>query len=186
MVLGGTTACSHETVHRVLVFFLDGVPPPDAGMPDADVELPQAAGTGETVEPPGPSTVAPKIYYHPVYKDNRCGGCHVAEGGGLLKTAREGLCLSCHTENPPKKKFVHGPVAMSDCLACHTYHKSRYAKLLSADAQTVCFYCHAMGELTTDKHHATIEKERCVDCHDAHGGDDPFFLLSKANEQSPS
>ncbi len=180
-------ACSQKSVHRVLVFFYDGVPPleTELGEPDADIEeLIQS----ENVVPAAAEPAEPTIYLHPAYKESRCEACHVSEGGGLLKTAREGLCLSCHEhrENPPKKEYTHAPVATRDCLACHTYHKSRYPKLLLADAQTVCFYCHQTENLITDKHHETIDKERCVDCHDAHGGDDPFYLLPKAKAQQPS
>ena len=87
--------------------------------------------------------------------------------------------MTCHADNPKKKKYTHGPMAVNDCLACHHYHKSAHPKVLVADAQTVCFHCHETEELRTDEHHATIEKERCIDCHDAHGGDDRFFLIKK-------
>ena len=188
-VVAATTACSKEAAHRMLVFFYDGVPPLDARLPDAGAESGQAADGGDAVEPSAGAVAAPIMYLHPAYRESRCGGCHVAEGGGLLKTAREGLCLSCHehTEKPPPTKHVHAPVAMRDCLACHTYHKSRYEKLLFADAQTVCYSCHPTEELITDKeHHETIDEKRCIDCHDAHGGDDPFFLLPEAKAQEPS
>lgn len=65
-------------------------------------------------------------------------------------------------------------------MACHAYHQSRYEKILIADAQTLCYGCHETGALSTDEHHATIEIERCIDCHDPHGGDERYFLLPGA------
>jgi predicted CXXCH cytochrome family protein len=73
-------------------------------------------------------------------------------------------------------------VAVNGCLACHLYHKSEYPGVLVADAQTLCFHCHEEDAMRTDKHHATIEQDRCIDCHDPHGGDDRFFLTPQAQE----
>ena len=33
-----------------------------------------------------------------------------------------------------------------------------------------------VDDLTTGSHHAGIEQQTCIACHDPHGGDDPFFL----------
>ena len=162
----------------MLTFFYDGVPPLDADLPQPEVEIQEdllAAATGEP-----PERVEPKAmsYSHPAYREHRCSGCHDTEGS-LLQTPRQGLCRSCHPDKPPKKKFVHGPVAVNGCLACHRYHKSQYPRVLITDAQSLCFLCHVMEELITDKHHATMNEERCIACHDAHGGDDRFFLIPK-------
>jgi predicted CXXCH cytochrome family protein len=172
-------ACSLEHRHHVLTFFFDGVPPPATDVAAAET---QKAGEGllaEAVEPKAEAEAGKIFYNHPAYQQNRCGECHDVERGGLIKTAREGLCLTCHPEKPGKKKFSHGPMAVNGCLACHRYHRSAYPKVLVADAQTLCFHCHEMGELRTDEHHATMQKERCIDCHDAHGGDDRYFLIRK-------
>jgi predicted CXXCH cytochrome family protein len=77
-------------------------------------------------------------------------------------------------------------VAVNGCLACHRYHKSLYPGVLITDAQSLCYRCHVTKELTIDEHHATMEEERCIDCHDAHGGDDRYFLLPKAKAVGPS
>jgi len=172
-------SCSLERHHDILTFFFDGVPPLHAG---ASLEKSPGATEGLLPGQPGPiaEAEAGKVFYnHPAYQQNRCGECHDIERGVLVKTVREGLCLSCHPEKPGKKKFVHGPMAVNGCLACHRYHRSSYPKVLVADAQTLCFLCHEMGELRTDAHHATMQEERCIDCHDAHGGDDRYFLIKK-------
>jgi len=179
-------ACSYEQGHQILTFFFDGVPP--LKTEGSLVTAPEGPGglqpgTGE----PGAGAEAGKVYYnHPAYQQNRCGECHDAERGVLVKTAREGLCLTCHPEKPGKKKFSHGPMAVNGCLACHRYHRSQYPKVLVTDAQTLCFQCHEMGELRTDAHHATMQTERCIVCHDAHGGDDRFFLIKKEGAVDPN
>ena len=172
-------ACSPEVRHRTLTFFFDGVPPLEVGIPHIEVQAPGDLLAGAALEPPERVEAMKRFYNHPPYKDNRCAGCHDVDAGGLLKTAREGLCQSCHPETPAKKKYVHGPVAVNGCLACHRYHRALHPKVLIDDAQTLCFHCHETGELRTDEHHATIEEEPCIDCHDAHGGDDRFFLIQK-------
>ena len=182
-----TAACSRETAHRVLVFLYDGVPPLDVDVGDLKVEMPDASTAIAVVAPPRHVRAKKRFYNHLPYRENRCGECHEGEGRGLLKTARQGLCQTCHHEKPvTEKKNIHGPVATNGCLVCHTYHRSVHPKLLLADAQTLCFHCHEMSELRTDEHHATIEEKRCIDCHDAHGGDDRFFLLpGVVTEDSP-
>jgi predicted CXXCH cytochrome family protein len=172
-------ACSPETKYRTLVFFFDGVPPLDAGIAELGGETSETLPAAETLESPQRVEAAKRFYNHPPYWENRCAGCHDVDDGGLLKTAREGLCQMCHPEKPAKKKYVHGPVAVNGCIACHLYHKALYPKVLIADAQDLCFHCHVSEELRTDEHHETIETERCIDCHDAHGGDDRFFLIRK-------
>ena len=175
-------ACSSKTGHQALVFFFDGVPPVEAEEPQVEVEILEEPAEG-VLGPPQRVEAAKKYYHHPAYWENRCNGCHEGEGGGLLKPVREGLCQMCHPDKPARKKFLHGPMAVNDCLSCHLYHKSPYPKVLVADAQTLCFHCHETGELRTDEHHKTIEEERCIDCHDAHGGDDRFFLIKKEDKE---
>lgn len=181
-----SAACSPEIRHRTLTFFFDGVPPFEVGIPHIEVQAPGDSLAGAGLEPPERVEAVKRFYNHPAYRDNRCAGCHDVDAGGLLMTEREGLCLSCHPEKPPKKKFVHGPVAVNGCLACHRYHKAEYPKVLIADAQTLCFHCHEQDELRTDEHHATMDEERCIDCHDAHGGDDRFFLIPKEEKVDAS
>lgn len=164
----------------MLVFLYDGVPPLDAEVAHVQVEEPEVSTASG---PPGPPTRADagKTFYSlPPYMENRCAECHNLDTGRLVKTVRQGLCRTCHPDKPPKKEFVHGPVAVNGCLACHHFHKSLHPKVLIADAQTLCLHCHEMDELRSGEHHATIEEERCIDCHDPHGGDDRFYLLPKA------
>lgn len=172
-------ACAAEVKHKWMVFFFDGVPPLDFGIVPPEVTATGDEAGRSELEHPESVKSKRRYYYHPAYWANRCDGCHAGDYGELVMTPREGLCTSCHPDKPPKKKFVHGPVAVNGCLACHRYHKSLYPKVLIADAQELCFFCHEMKAMRTDEHHATIETERCIECHDAHGGDDRFFLIKK-------
>jgi predicted CXXCH cytochrome family protein len=177
-------ACSREARHRVLTFLYDGVPPLDADITPIPVEIPPDPDV-ETGPPGAAGPAGRRVYNHPAYQRNLCNTCHATESGGVLKTARQGLCQTCHPDKPPRKEFVHGPVAVNGCLACHHYHRAPYPKVLIADAQSLCFTCHVMEELSTDEHHATIEEHRCIACHDAHGGDDRYFLLPGVAEDGP-
>ncbi|UCE60666.1 MAG: hypothetical protein JSU63_02730 [Phycisphaerales bacterium] len=182
-ILTVLTACSREARHRALVFFYDGVPPLDAAVGEPVSDSPEGVLSPVPEETATRKEPAKELYSHPHYGQNLCGSCHDADGR-LLKTVRQGLCQSCHFVKPEeKKKYVHGPVAVNGCLACHRYHTSRYPKILVTDAQTLCSHCHEEEQLTQDKHHATMDKERCIDCHDAHGGDDRFFLLPGVAER---
>jgi predicted CXXCH cytochrome family protein len=174
LVLVVAAACSPEEKHEVLVFLFDGVPPLGGGPAGVGPEGPEGP---EQLGQPRRVKGMKKFYNHPAYWESRCGGCHDINAGTLLKTVRQGLCRTCHPEKPPKKKFVHGPVAVNACLACHRYHKSFFPKVLVTDAQDLCFQCHLLGELRIDAHHETMETERCIDCHDPHGGDDRFFII---------
>ena len=180
-----TVACSRESRHQVLVYLYDGVPPLNAAHV-GPASGPEEEATRVAGVDPSVAKSKKDIYTHPLYWESRCGSCHTA-GGRLLRTVREGLCSSCHFQKPSeKKKHLHGPAATNDCLVCHRYHRSKNEKILVADAQTLCSHCHATEELTPDKHHKTMDKERCVDCHNPHGGEDRFFLRPGVAPAGPS
>ncbi len=202
-LVAGASACSPSIRHRVLTFFVDGVPEPGAeltvGYP---VESHAIAGL------PGPDVVldtrvsrtrprARTVYYaHPPYRENRCGSCHNPQDGQVQRSPEEGLCLTCHEELARKPTFLHGPVAVNACTFCHHHHASTYPKLLLVDPTVICFRCHEEDNLTTGPHHDTrahdtgvhdtgvhdtrVHEDRstqpCLQCHDPHGGGDRFFL----------
>ena len=167
-------ACSEAGQQRVLNFFFDGVPKPGADSPRAEVQ---------EAPPPESSLAAErlaavrKVYHnHPPYWENRCGVCHNPDGGGLFRTAEEGLCQSCHPEIPGDAKYVHGPVVVNACLSCHHYHRSLHPKLLLNDVNAVCLDCHDVDDVAVGEHHTGVEEGACTDCHDPHIGDDRFFM----------
>lgn len=168
-------ACSATAKHRVLSFFLDGVPPPGASSTRSDT----ARSGGQPVAEPDNFTETPQprqYFAHTPYRDNRCGGCHDVNSGGLVRSIDDGLCLVCHADLVAGARFVHGPVAVNDCAVCHHYHTSPFPNLLLIEPSATCLSCHDRDDLTTGEHHATIGDRSCVDCHHPHGGDDRFFL----------
>jgi predicted CXXCH cytochrome family protein len=94
----------------------------------------------------------------------------------LFRTAEEGMCHSCHPDIPGEAAYVHGPVAVNDCLTCHHYHQSILPKLLLKKVNEVCFECHDSDDLIEGAHHAKVDEQPCNECHDPHGGADPYFL----------
>jgi len=67
-------------------------------------------------------------------------------------------------------------VAVADCLFCHHPHSSIYPSLLLFEPGELCFHCHGRSDLSTGVHHHTLGEQACVECHDPHAGEDPFFL----------
>ncbi len=171
-------ACSEPTRHRVLSFFFDGVPKPGEVRTRG-----YAAPVATRDAPPGaPQRVELQIVaVHPPYRENRCTECHNMDSGLLHRTPQEGLCSKCHPDVPGSLRFLHGPVAVGDCLPCHNPHASAYPKLLLSEGAKLCFRCHKREDLTTGPYHATIDTQACTECHDAHGGNTRFFLREEAS-----
>jgi len=173
--LAVAAACSETTKYRVFSFFLDGVPPPGQPPPNAAAE-PAPKQESEGDQAPQPPLRVKQYYAHAPYRDNRCGGCHDIETGQMVKSVAEGLCLSCHDALVKDIRYLHGPVAVNGCTLCHHHHSSPYPKLLLADPTETCLGCHDRDDLTTGEHHAALDRQSCVECHDPHGEADRFFL----------
>jgi len=179
MVVLAGAACSEPTRYRVLTFFFDGVPKPGQTPPKGYV-----APNPPELEDLRPSTEEPTgkgrtMYAHAPYRENRCGSCHNATTGELSRPPTQGLCTACHRELTAALRYVHGPVAVNECLLCHHAHGSAYPRLLLAEATALCLRCHERGDLTSGDHHAEVESasgDKCVECHNPHGGGDAFFL----------
>jgi predicted CXXCH cytochrome family protein len=167
-------ACSPATRYRVLSFFFDGVPEP--GQPGAETPGPEAPLPEPTGEAGAEVAQRPRIIAHAPYRENRCRACHDATTGLLVKEVRDGLCLECHPHPADGAPYIHGPLAVNDCVACHDYHASPYPMLLLEDIHTLCFRCHERADLSPDPHDAMTEEQTCLACHDPHGGADRFFL----------
>lgn len=165
-------ACSDSTRYEMLSFFFDGVPKPGTEQVDsvADGDVPGAV-PGSRRRP------VVQIFSHTPYRENRCGGCHDQTSGSLVRPIDDGLCLGCHNDLIRPLEYVHGPVAVEGCYVCHHYHASEFKGLLRAPADELCFECHAASDLGEGPHHDALEETSCAECHDPHGGSDPFFLV---------
>lgn len=167
-------ACSPSTRYRVLSFLFDGVSEP--GKPTAEGYGPMVApGPQESAEAPVRPPPRP-VFAHAPFRENRCTVCHNMDTGQLTEEVREGLCLECHAAVAEDALYLHGPVAVSDCVSCHHYHASPYPQLLLDEINAVCSRCHSQEDLSAEPHDATIEGQACVVCHDPHGGADRFFM----------
>ncbi len=176
--LVGTVAavsCSEPTKHRVMTFFLDGVPELGSTPTVGYEPLPRRVfrggegGAGEVRR-------AVVIRAHEPFRKNRCGKCHNSQTHELFRTPAEGLCQGCHTNVPGDVRYVHGPVAVRACLFCHHHHGTPHAYLLRSEPKQLCLKCHERGDLGVGVHHGSLETQDCTECHHAHGEDNRFFL----------
>ncbi len=173
VALAAASACAPGTRYRLLRFFLDGVPDPDA-QPLAGYA--PARSAAPTLSAPTRTTPNVPLFAHTPYRQDRCNGCHIPETGGLVRTLEDGLCLNCHAPLIGEVRFAHGPAAVAACTACHHYHASPFANQLLHDIEEVCAQCHETDDLTSGPHHVANEMRACTNCHDPHGGNDRFFL----------
>ncbi|NOT02044.1 MAG: hypothetical protein HOP29_15630 [Phycisphaerales bacterium] len=175
LVLASAAAasCSQATRHRALKFFFDGVPEPGAAVPGATV-----AGGVESAATTEPAAGAAKRVWsaHAPYRENRCGVCHDPQTGQLFRPPQEGLCQGCHEDVPAAVRYVHGPVAVRDCLFCHHYHSSGFPSLLLDAPTATCLRCHDRADLSQEAHPGDMADIACTNCHDAHGGAERYFL----------
>jgi predicted CXXCH cytochrome family protein len=86
------------------------------------------------------------------------------------------LCYQCHTDYPATQPYVHGPVAVGECLLCHEAHKSRIAGLLKEKEPELCYQCHETIEAAQISGHPAEPIPQCTKCHDPHAGLDRMLL----------
>jgi len=161
--LGAFVVSCHETErHKVLTFFFDGVGPlRPAGFEEAlaDPDLAQ-------------SPQEPLWYVHEPRKD--CTLCHGKRGQKLfapeaiLIAPVPALCHNCHDDHTVSAPFVHGPVAVGQCLFCHHHHKSRIQYLLNEPEPKLCYQCHDINVIESMPAHLTVQPSACTDCHNPH------------------
>jgi predicted CXXCH cytochrome family protein len=155
--------CSVQKNYRMLSFFFDGVPNPNA--------LPITGAAGG----PGAMQASATYVAHKPYVEGKCDDCHQARF--QLGKADSGICLKCHAGKPTEHPTMHGPVAASACLWCHVPHESAFASLLKAEPRKVCSQCHDSTMLSVDRVPAHAEAGRsCLECHTGHGGEARYFL----------
>ena len=179
-ITGLTVACDSAARHRVLSFFFDGVPKPGEATPVSTNE--QKTDQTEVATEPSPAdstdpVIVAKTYFsHPPYKTFQCRRCHQPAGVELVATPQEGLCARCHADIPGDAAFVHGPVAVRDCLFCHHHHESAIPGMLLLPPDATCLRCHDRTDLTAVPQHAETDDHKCIDCHDPHAGNLRYFL----------
>ena len=168
------------TRHRILTFFFDGVPPLEG-------EADQAKETGSAAVPGEPDEPRTVWYVHEANKD--CSQCHGQRKKGffsrqvnLVATIPE-LCYTCHTGYARLEGYVHGPVALGQCLFCHDPHKTRNKYLLRKPQPELCYLCHDEGDITMIAAHAEQSPSECTRCHEGHTSSTRHLLKKDWNQQ---
>lgn len=161
-------------------------------------------------------------YKHGPARDGKCLGCHqphVSKYPKLLNKQDGELCLSCHSRSMRRKaggfikniasiiansEYVHGPVALEECLVCHGPHGGQSPPSLAhpfpprlyapftTQAYELCFQCHGstfVTEVETKEtgfrdgthnlHYVHVHRDKgrsCRICHNPHGTDQPAMI----------
>lgn len=177
--LTAATGCSVKKNYKLLNFFFDGVPTAkeiearkhqdEAGKQEGAVRKKNRAAPGETWV---------KIQSrHPDFFKNICNNCHDRTSNNFLKADKKEICFTCHKQEKFEGPFVHGPVAVKQCLSCHFPHESQYKKLLRAKDADLCYLCHKQDQISPPQ--SCDRGKECTSCHDAHVGDNRYFVKNK-------
>jgi len=159
-----------EKNYKLLSFFFDGVPDPDA-----------VSETGEFDTLP-----AGAVYVvHAPYAQDACLSCHQDPGNMRLTRDASSLCLKCHAQVLTEHRFLHGPVAGDGCLWCHNPHLSPHKYLLRSSAPDLCLQCHGEELMNAPLPvHEDLSSD-CLSCHLGHGGPTREFLRDDYIHDAP-
>lgn len=80
----------------------------------------------------------------------------------------------CHTKIKQMKKLHHP--AQDNCTRCH--HKIGKHKFKLLEQRELCYDCHDENRKKKYPHEPVISQE-CSSCHNSHGGDYKYYLLSE-------
>jgi predicted CXXCH cytochrome family protein len=116
-----------------------------------------------------------------------CDNCHDSKTPDETKAhelARQvpKLCFRCHEDESQTYPYVHGPVAVGQCLFCHNPHKSKYAHLLNRGGTELCALCHTRASLRTIEDHLEPSHVRCLECHNSHASAARFLLKHQQDQ----
>ncbi len=169
--------CDQDQRYRILTFFFEQVPPPGYQPPD-----PNSIAARDIGMPGGASgeSTARRSFAHEPIKDCDNNVCHVRQAKGqwaLTKLSKEipQLCYECHDNYLSEKGWVHGPVAVGDCLFCHNPHRSTNEHLLNEPQPVLCYKCHDEAGIIAIEEHPQ-EMTECTVCHSAHVASDRRLL----------
>ena len=172
-------SCDEVKHHDALTFFFDGVPPLRPGM------LQEGPLDSDSIEPVQAGQ-KPAWYVHEPRKD--CSNCHGKRkqrsfsSQTYLTAPVPKLCYDCHTDYTVSASFVHGPVAVGQCLFCHNPHKSKIEHLLIAAEPGLCYQCHDVDTIELIAAHLPKQLSACTDCHYAHASSTKGLLKGSSSE----
>lgn len=165
--------CNEVERHQALTFFFDGVPP--LGQERLQKKPIDSALLQIEQVPP-----EPLWYVHEPRKD--CTNCHdfsrqrIISVETYLHTPVPKLCYNCHTDYTVSAPYVHGPVAVGQCLQCHAHHKSKIRHLLNEPEPELCYKCHDLYAVELIPGHLTKQMSMCTNCHNPHSGSTKALL----------
>ena len=172
-------SCDEVERHEALTFFFDGVPPlgPESLQGESlDPNSPELSQMGQT----------PAWYVHEPRKDcSICHGKHKQRGFSKQKYLTKPvpkLCYDCHADYTISASYVHGPVAVGQCLFCHNPHKTKIEHLLIAAEPGLCYQCHDVDTIELIAAHLPKQLSACTDCHNAHASSAKGLLKDSSSE----
>ncbi|MHC4475458.1 MAG: cytochrome c3 family protein [Planctomycetota bacterium] len=162
-------SCNEVERHRVLTFFFDGVPPlyDETGDTNDVNDANFAAGQGREA--------GPAWFVHEPTRNCKDNPCHdmskkpASLRPDFTKEPPE-LCFDCHpdTDYSGSMNYVHGPVAVGDCMVCHEEHRSKHKHLLTAPVPELCYQCHQQTTVESIPDHSQESYSGCLGCHEGH------------------
>ena len=165
--------CSEDERYKTLTFFFDGVPPfGQEGLENEKINADFRAAAR--------TSSGPLWYVHEPRKD--CTLCHDKSRQSAvypqtyLKAPVPQLCYNCHSDYTVSHQYVHGPVAVGQCLFCHNPHASRVEHLLTEPQPQLCYKCHDQYAVELIPGHFAKQMSMCTNCHDAHAGSSKALL----------
>lgn len=167
--------CREDKKHDVLTFFFDGVPP-----------LGQEKQVNADFRATAQAPEGPVWYVHEPRKD--CTNCHdrnrqrVSYPQTYLNAPIPKLCYNCHTDFTSSGKYVHGPVAVGQCLFCHNPHASKIKYLLLEPEPVLCFKCHDQFSIELIPAHVSKQMTMCTNCHNPHSSSTRALLKAEPNQ----
>jgi predicted CXXCH cytochrome family protein len=159
-------SCDEVERYKTLTFFFDGVPP--LGQEGLQEELINSNFQEST------QTRPKQLWYvHEPQKDcTLCHGKRKQERGFSLQVRLTApvpkLCYGCHADYTVSASFVHGSVAIGQCLFCHNPHKSKIEHLLKEPEPKLCYLCHDINTVELIPAHFKNQQFACTGCHNAH------------------
>lgn len=172
-------SCDVVERHRALTFFFDGVPP---------LELKDLQGL--SLDPNSPELIqagqSPAWFVHEPRKD--CRNCHSKRRRRsftpetILIAPIPKLCYGCHADFTESASYVHGPVAVGQCLLCHNPHKSKIEHLLLIPEPGLCYQCHDINTIESVAAHLPGQLSTCTNCHNPHNSSQKALLKDNPSQ----
>jgi predicted CXXCH cytochrome family protein len=156
--------------------------PSSTGAADAGQRpvAPATAPPGSCVQCHG--AVTKHAVLHP--KSDDCASCHVPAARDAHQF-KDKSCIACHEMAKPADKFVHGPVAVGECLTCHDPHGTDEPQMVRSVGADLCQRCHVeiKARLAEKRFTHAPVKEDCATCHNPHASPLKYQIRNDGAEQ---